>query len=243
MNSKTVLVTGSTRGIGKSIAIEFVNNGYNVILHSSKDTEIARKTYNEVRKTNNKVKMYFADITNHNEVVVFCSKIVEDFKNVDVLINNAGIVRDKTFQKMSFDEWDKVIQTNLYGTFRVTQALLPHISNAGRIINISSVIAQTGGFGQTNYSASKSAILGFTKSLALELCKKEITVNAICPGFTDTDMTKKIPKEILETRILPKIPLGRLAKPMEIAKLALYLASDEAGYITGQAININGGLY
>ena len=214
------LVTGSTRGIGKAITVKFTQSGIKTVIHGSKDF----------------------DVSDQNSVTRGCAKILDKYGNIDILVNNAGINRDRTLLKMSFEEWDEVIKTNLYGTFYVTQAILPNMikQKSGRIINISSIIGQNGAFGQTNYAAAKAGIIGFTKSLALEVAKYQITVNAVCPGFIDSEMTKTIPADILKTK-LAQIPLGRLGKSEEIASIVDFLASEGSSYITGGIFNVDGG--
>ncbi len=241
---KVVFITGSTRGIGRSGAFAFAKKGYTVILNGRKETEKTKKLIKDIQNYSSKSQIFYFDISKQDEVIKYCQKIIAEYKKVDVLINNAGIVKDRTFLKMSFEEWDDVIKTNLYGAFYITKQILPVMieKGFGRIINISSIIGVTGNFGQTNYSASKAAILGFTKSLAKEMASRNITVNAVCPGFVDTEMSAKVPKEYIET-ILEKIPLKRMAKPEEIAELLTYLASEESAYITGSEIHINGGLF
>ena len=240
--NKVALVTGSSRGIGKSIAYQLAKKGATVILHASQPSSQAILSLKEIKLISPKSKIYYVKIENYNDVVNFSKDVEKKYKKIDILVNNAGITRDRTLLKMSYKEWDEVIKVNLYGLFNITKNFLPLINDYGRIISVSSVVAQLGAFGQTNYASSKAGVIGFTKSLSLELAKKNITVNAICPGYTETDMTKSIPKDVLDTWILPKIPLKRLAKPEEIAKLVIYLSSPDASYVTGQVININGGL-
>jgi NAD(P)-dependent dehydrogenase (short-subunit alcohol dehydrogenase family) len=241
--NKTVLISGSAKGLGKSMAIEFAKNNYAVVLNDLSENRESINTLKIVKKLSNKSDIYYFDVSDENMVNENCSKIIKKYRKIDVLINNAGIVRDKTLLKLPYADWDAVIKTNLYGPFILTRAVLPIMINneRGRIINISSIIGQVGNFGQTNYSAAKAGLIGLTKSLAKEVARYNITVNAICPGFLDTDMAKTIPKEILETRILPKIALNRLGKPEEIAKLAMFLASKDSDYITGETLGINGG--
>lgn len=241
-SDKTILVTGSTRGIGKVIALGFAKEGARIILHGSKKTNYAYKALHDICKYSPGSSIFFCRIDDHKSVSFFAKKIYNDFQSIDVIVNNAGIIQDRSFLKMTYEEWDKVIKTNLYGVFNVTKNILPLVPVGGRIINISSIVGVKGAFGQSNYSASKAGIIGLTKSLAIELAKKQITVNAICPGYINAGMAKTIPKNILDTQILPKISLRRLAKPHEIANLVMYLSSEKAAYITGQAINIDGGL-
>lgn len=240
--NKSVLITGSTRGIGKAIALEFAKSGATILVHGSKQSKNSKKTYKEVLQFSPKSRIYYCRIEEHKNVINLVKKAVKHFPSIDIIVNNAGITRDRTFEKMTDRQWDEVIKVNLYGTYNITKNFLPHVPNGGRIINISSVVAVKGAFGQSNYAASKAGVIGFTKSLAIELARKQITVNAICPGYTNTDMVKTIPTNILNANILPKISLRRLAQPEEIASLVVYLSSPDASYLTGQVINIDGGL-
>lgn len=240
---KTVFITGSTRGIGKAIAILLAKNKYCVILHGSKKTIYSEKFIKSIKKTSSKSSIYYFDVSNYLETEKVCNKILLKYGKIDILINNAGIVNNKLFVKMNYEEFDKVIKTNLYGVFNVTKVFLSSmIKNSwGRIINMSSISAHIGDFGQTNYSASKAGIIGFTKSLSKEVAKYNITVNAICPGLVDTDILKDVPKEYM-ANLIAKIPLKRMAKPSEIAHLILFLISQNTQYITGEILNINGGM-
>lgn len=244
MNSRTVLVTGSSRGIGKAIAIEMARNGADVIVNYLKNKDDALEVSKVIQKMGRRTDCIRADIRHRDDVKKMIESILEKFGKIDVLVNNGGIVRDRTLHKMTDDEWDDVIQTNLTGAYNVTKEVINNMrqNNHGRIINIASVIGQTGNFGQTNYAASKGGLIAFTKSLAQEVVSHGITVNAIAPGFIDTDMTKSMPEKI-RNEILRKIPVKRLGTPEEVAVLACYLTSEQASFITGQVININGGLY
>lgn len=242
LTGKIAFVSGSSRGIGKAIAIDLAKNGALVLLHASAKSDYFVKTFQAIKKHSPRSRMYFARVERSKEVSQMAMMIKKDFSAIDLLVNNAGVNSDKTFAKMNKTEWDKVIQVNLTGTYHVIKAFLPFINNGGRVVNISSAVAISGSFGQTNYAAAKAGIIGLTKSLCLELAKNQITVNAVCPGYTSTDMLKSVPKKIILERILPKIPLGRVAKPEEIASLVTYLCSAQSGYITGQAITVSGGL-
>ena len=241
--NKTVLITGSTRGIGKALALSFAKIGYSVILNSTTKNLSSQNTLKQVQSLSKNSGIYYFDVSNRKDLKENCRQIFSKYKTIDVLINNAGIVRDKTFLKMTYNDWNKVIKVNLTGVFNITKEVLPIMAQQkwGRIVSISSVVALSGNFGQTNYSATKAGIIGFTKSLAKEVARYNITVNAVCPGFVETDMLKDIPQSYLN-KILEKIPMRRLAKPSEIAELVLFLASDKCSYITGEYISINGGL-
>lgn len=240
--NKVAFVTGSSRGIGKAVVLELAKHKVTIVLNASSRTEEAKKTLLQIRKYSPLSSLMIADISNYKACQVTSQKIKKKYTKVDILINNAGIVRDKTFAKMSRDEWKDVIDVNLNGVFNVTSSILPLIPQEGRIINISSIIGIKGGFGQSNYAASKAGLIGLTKSLSLELAYKKITVNAVAPGYTDTDMFATIPKQVIENKILPNVPLGRLAKPEEIAKTVIFLAGTDSQYITGQVIGISGGI-
>jgi 3-oxoacyl-[acyl-carrier protein] reductase len=241
---KIALVTGSTRGIGKSIALNLLHSGYNVILNGVKNSEHAKELTEDLKKTSYFFDIYYFDVSNIKEVELESKKILKKYSRIDVIVNNAGITNDNTLMKMNYKQWDTVIKTNLYSLFNVTKQFLPSMieNNFGRIINISSIIGIQGNYGQTNYSASKAGVIGFTKSLAKEVAKYNITVNAVCPGFTNTDMVTKIPKEILNDKIIERIPLKRLGKPKEVADLVNFLVSNKSSYITGEYFCITGGL-
>ena len=242
--NKVALVTGGTRGIGKEITTKLAENGYIIILNYYLNDDKANKALNTIKKISPDSILKKADVSDFKAVNQMIEEIIKNFGRIDVLVNNAGIVKDSTLKNMRYDQWDEVIKTNLYGVFNCARAVIKYMIklNYGKIVSIASVVASSGNFGQTNYVASKAGIIGFTKSLSLEVAKYNINVNCVSPGFTDTDMIKSIPKEYLDT-LLSKIPLKRFAKPQEIASLVLYLVSEEANYITGQNIGINGGYY
>ena len=241
LKNKIALVTGASRGIGKSIAIELAKNNANIIINYHSNTGEAQKTVEEVKKYGVDCIAVKADVSNFNEVKQMVNAMQKKFKKVDILVNNAGIIRDRTLKNMTLEEWNAVINTNLNGVFYVTKAILSLMHEGGRIINISSIVGQYGNFGQCNYAAAKAGIIGFTKSLAKELGKKKITVNAIAPGFVKTSITKNIP--FFRKKIINYLTtLKEEAKPEDIANLVAFLASEKSRYITGSVINIDGGL-
>ena len=245
MSEKYVaLVTGGSRGIGRAICHELAKNGVNIAIGYNKNFDKANKVKKEVEEYGVEAEIFKGSIDNYYDVRSVVDSVVDRFGKIDILVNNAGITSDKTLLKMTLEEWLRVIQVNLFGAFYCIKAALPYmIENGwGRIINISSIIALSGNVGQANYAAAKAGIIGLTKSLALELAKKNITVNAVAPGFIDTEMTKKIPSEIYEM-IKNKIPQKRFGTPEEVARVVAFLADEKSSYITGQVYGINGGLY
>jgi 3-oxoacyl-(acyl-carrier-protein) reductase len=237
--NKTALVTGANGGIGSAIATTLARNDYNIVLHyHKKDNRIIemQKYLSEEKSMSAK-----ADVNNAEEINKLVKDALDKFGAIDVLINNVGVNMDSTLLKMSKTEWDLVIGTNLTGMFNVTKPVVEKMINngSGVIVNISSVVGESGNFGQTNYSASKAGVIGFTKSLARELASKGIRVNAIAPGFIDTDMTRKIPDNI-RAKLIEQIPMRRFGTPVEIADAVLFLCN--ATYITGTVLDINGGL-
>jgi 3-oxoacyl-[acyl-carrier protein] reductase len=241
LNGKTALVTGASRGIGKAISIELAKNKAKVIVNYNKNEAEAKKVVSEIKKYGSEGIPIKADVSNFDDVKAMIDNIQKSFKKVDILVNNAGIVRDRTLVKMSIEEWNSVINTNLNSLFYVTKSVLPLMHEGSRIINISSIIAQYGNFGQSNYASSKAGIIGFTKSLAKELGKKKITVNAVAPGFIKTDIVKDMP--FFKRKILKyMIPLKDEGNPEDIAAVVSFLASEKSRYITGSVINVDGGL-
>ena len=242
VDNKIVLITGANRGIGHSIMSAFINAGYIVVGTSRSDDGV--KKINDTIGDPSKgcgVKM---DVTSENDIQ-FANKLIRDkFGITTILINNAGVTKDNLLMRMSSEEWNDVIDTNLNSLYRVTREFIREMmkQKTGRIINISSVVGMSGNAGQSNYSSSKSAIYGFTKSLAKEVASRNITVNAISPGFIETDMTDKLSDEQKQA-IISAIPLSRMGSAKDIADITLFLASDSASYITGENINVNGGLY
>jgi len=239
---KTVLVTGASRGIGKSIAIKFAEQGAYVIGTATTEAS-ANKISKDLAADNYSGTGLVLNIADKTSVDDFANNFKE-LSAPNILVNNAGITRDNLLMRMKDEEWEDVINTNLTGMYRVTKLCLRAMMKAkyGRIINISSVVALSGNPGQSNYSATKAGMLGFTRSLAKEIGSRGITVNAVAPGFIETDMTNELNADVRDS-ILNQIALGRLGRPEEIAAAVNFLASDEAAYITGQTINVNGGMY
>ncbi|MBI2134956.1 3-oxoacyl-ACP reductase FabG [Candidatus Woesearchaeota archaeon] len=241
LKGKTALITGASRGIGEAIAVEFAKNNADVIINYYSDRDEAQKVVDKIKKYGVRAIAVQADVSKIDEVKKMADEIQKEFRKVDILVNNAGIAKDRTLKNMTMDEWHAVINTNLNGIFYVTKSILPLIPEGGRIISISSIVGQYGNFGQTNYAAAKAGIIGFTKSLAKELGKKKITVNAIAPGFVRTAITKDIP--FFRRKMLNHmIALKEEAEPEDIADVVVFLASAKSRYITGAVINVDGGL-
>jgi acetoacetyl-CoA reductase len=239
-NQPVAIVTGGVRGIGRAIAEELLKANYKVIVTFNSSEEQAELMKQEFQE---KVIVKRADVSKEAEVETLFNDIQETYGRIDVLVNNAGITQDKTFHKMDADDWHHVIDVNLNGTFYCCNQAISKMrdQNHGRIVNISSIVGQKGNFGQANYAASKAGLLGLTKTLALENAVKGITVNAVCPGFIETDMVSAIPTEV-KSKIQQDIPMKRFGTPKEVAKAVKFLISEDAAYITGQELNINGGL-
>ena len=240
---RVALVTGASRGIGRAIALELARRGAKVALNFRADAKQAENAADEIREVGGECVLVQGDVAKKGEAARIVKEVIDKWQRLDILVNNAGITRDRSMRKMTDEDWAAVINVNLNGTFYCTSAAVPAMMNQrfGRIINISSVVGQMGAFGQANYSASKGGIIAFTKTLALEMAKYNVTANAIAPGFTSTEMVDAIPEEIA-AQIKAKIPLGRFASPEEIAKAAAFLAAD-GDYITGQELNVNGGYH
>lgn len=243
LKDKVAIVTGGSRGIGAAISMELAKNGAKIVLNYVSRKELAEKMVAKINELGVEAYAVQADVSKLEEAEHLVKECINRFGRLDILINNAGITRDSTFKKLSEEDWRRVIDVNLNSVYNNTHVALPYLleSSAGRIINISSIIGQSGGFGQTNYAAAKAGLIGYTKSLALELAKSNVTVNAICPGFIGTEMVQAIPEKVLGG-IIAKVPQKRLGKPEEVARGVVYLCKD-GDYITGQQLNINGGLY
>jgi acetoacetyl-CoA reductase len=237
--ARVALVTGGTRGIGHAISVALKEAGYQVAANYGGNDDAARAFEQETG-----IKTFKFDVSNAESVKAGVAEVENALGPVDVLVNNAGITRDTTLHKMKPEQWDEVIDTNLSSVYYCTHAVINGMRERGfgRIVNISSINGQKGQMGQANYSAAKAGIIGFTKAVAQEAAKKGITVNAIAPGYIDTDMVKKVPQEVRD-QIIAQIPVGRLGEPEEIARCVTFLAADEAGFITGSTLTANGGQY
>jgi len=243
LTGKACLVTGASRGIGRAIALELGRSCASLAVGYANNKEAADDVAAEIVSSGGQSFVFRCDVQDPEAIAPAVASVIERFGKIDVLVNNAGITRDRSLAKMSPEEWNDVLQTNLGSVFHLTSQVLPHMVKAGygRIINISSVIGLHGNFGQANYAAAKAGIVGFTKAAALEVARKGITVNAIAPGFIETEMIAAMPDEVRAT-ILAKIPMGRFGRPEEIAQVVAFLVSS-GDYITGQVISIDGGLY
>ena len=241
--SRTALVTGGMGGLGEAICIKLAALDFKVVTTFSPGNTKVDDWLKGMHAVGFAFKAYACDVTDFESARACVAAVSSEVGPVDVLVNNAGITRDMTFKRMSKGDWDAVIHTNLDSVFNMSKQVLDGMSERkwGRIINVASVNGQKGAFGQTNYAAAKAGMHGFTKALALEVAKQGVTVNTISPGYIGTKMVTAIPQEILDSKILPQIPVNRLGKPEEIAGLVAYLASDEAAFVTGANISINGG--
>lgn len=240
---KCALITGATRGIGKQIAITLAKQGYNIALNYRKENEELENTKKEIEKIGVQILAVKGDVANFEDCENFVKQVIERFGQIDVLVNNAGITKDMLLMRMKKEDFEQVIDTNLVGTFNVIKNVVPYMMKArsGRIINISSVVGISGNAGQTNYSASKAGIIGFTKSLAKEIASRNILVNAVAPGFIETNMTDVL-KDDVKQEIAKNIPLKRMGTTQDVANVVKFLASDDSSYITGQVINVDGGM-
>ncbi len=239
---QVVLVTGASRGIGKAIAVTFAKEGAIVIV-VGRNKESTDKIRDEIISAGHRAESFDCDVTDLKKVQEIVNKILDKYKTIDILINNAGITKDNLLLRMSESDWDDVMNVNLRGVFNCTKVVTKVMLRAkkGRIVNISSIIGITGNTGQSNYAASKAGVIGFTKSVAIEMASRGITVNAVAPGYIETDMTAQL-KDAARDGILKNIPLRRLGKTDDISNVCLFLASEEASYITGQTIVVDGGM-
>ena len=240
---KIAVVTGGMGGLGESISTKMADAGYKVVVTYSPSNTKYKSWLDEMKAQGYSFGAYPVDVASYDDCAAKTAQITRDIGAIDILVNNAGITRDMTFRKMTKADWDAVMRTNLDSCFNMTKQVMDGMVERswGRVINVSSVNGQKGAFVQTNYSAAKAGIHGFTKALALEVAKKNVTINTISPGYIGTKMVTAIPKEILDSKILPQIPIGRLGKPDEVAGLIIYLCSAEAAFVTGANISINGG--
>ena len=243
-SGRVVVVTGGSKGIGRTVALKFAEEGAKIIIvHYDPDESSSDDILNTLAQQGIEAESHRVDVSSYQDVQALFKEILSRFGKVDVLINNAGITRDSLLMRMSEDDWDIVIRVNLKSVFNCTQIVIRSMlkQRAGSIVNISSVVGQIGNPGQSNYSASKAGIIGFTKSVAREVSGRGITVNAVAPGFIDTEMTASLPDRA-KNSFLQQIPLGRIGKPEDVAEAVYWLSSDAANYITGQTIHVNGGM-
>ena len=240
---KVAMITGATRGIGKQIALTLANEGYNIILNYRTENDELKQLKNEIESKKVKCLTVQGDVTNFEDCKQMIESAIEEFGKVDVLVNNAGITKDMLLARMKEEDFKQVIDVNLVGTFNMTKNVISYMMKArnGRIINISSVVGIAGNAGQTNYSASKAGIIGFTKSLAKEVASRNILVNAVAPGFIETNMTDVLKQEVKD-EIAKNIPLKRMGTPQDVANVVKFLASEDSSYITGQVISVDGGM-
>jgi len=240
---RIAVVTGGMGGLGETISTKMADAGYRVVVSYSPSNTKYRSWLEDMKGRGYNFSAFPIDVVDYESCARQCSIIQAEVGAIDILVNNAGITRDMTFKKMTKTDWDAVMRTNLDSCFNMTKQVMDGMVDRGwgRVINVASVNGQKGAFGQTNYSAAKAGIHGFTKALALEVARKGVTINTISPGYIGTKMVTAIPKEILDSKILPQIPIGRLGKPDEVAGLIIYLCSEEAAFVTGANISINGG--
>ncbi len=244
LNGKVSLITGSSRGIGRATAMALAEAGSDVIVNYHSNEAAAKEVVEAVQERGSRAIAIKADVGDSKQTNDMVDQALDAFGPIQVLVNNAGITRDRSFMKLSADQWREVLLVNLDGAFNLTSKLLPQMveSQWGRIINMSSIVAQMGNFGQSNYAVAKGGLIAFTKSLAREIAHKGVTVNAIAPGFIRTDMTANVPDHAIEM-VKKLTPMGRLGEPEEVARAVRFLASPASSFITGQVINVNGGMY
>jgi len=244
-SKRTIVITGGSKGIGREICLRFAREGARIIfIHYDPDVLAENETLELLSKMNIEARAEKINVSSFHDIDKFFHEVVRDFQKVDVLVNNAGITRDAFLMRMSEDQWDQVLQVNLKSVYNCTKAVIRSMikERSGKIINISSVVGQIGNIGQSNYAAAKAGIMGFTKTVARELAGRGITVNAVAPGFINTEMTQQLPDKA-KAAFLSQIPMGRIGEPNEVAETVYWLASEGATYITGQVIHVSGGLY
>jgi 3-oxoacyl-[acyl-carrier protein] reductase len=243
LTGKVALVTGAAQGIGKAVAMLLARNGANMVV-SDINLEKVEKTAKEIELIGPKTIAIKVDVSNLKEVEQMVETILEKFGKIDILVNNAGITRDKLILRMTEEDWDAVLNVNLKGTFHCTKAVVRHMAKqrSGKIVNIASVVGEMGNASQANYSASKAGVIGLTKTIAREFAQRGINVNAIAPGYIETPMTEVLPEKVKE-ELKRLIPMERLGKPEDVAEAVLFLVSEESNYVTGQVLNVNGGIY
>ncbi|MFC3476564.1 3-oxoacyl-ACP reductase family protein [Halobacterium litoreum] len=241
---QTCVVTGASRGIGRRIATEFAGHGADVVVNYHSSPDAAESVADAIETAGGTATAVQADVADFEATAAFADRVRDEFGAVDVLVNNAGVNVDKRFERLTPEDWQRVVDVNLGGAFNCTKAFYDDLKEAehGRVVNISSVVGQQGNFGQVNYAASKSGLFGFTKSLALELAPHGTTANCVAPGFTATDMADSIPEHVHD-RICERIPLNRFASVDEIVPVVRFLASEESSYVTGEIVNVNGGMH
>jgi 3-oxoacyl-(acyl-carrier-protein) reductase len=244
LKGKKALVTGGSRGIGRATALALAQAGADVSINYQRCADLAEAACADARELGVCAHAYQCNISHEEDALAMIEQVNKDFGHIDILVNNAGITRDKSFVKMTHAMWDEVLGVNLTGVYNVTHAVLPGMIEAGwgRIVNVSSIVGQTGNFGQANYAVTKGGLIAFTMTLARELARKGITVNAVAPGFIETDMVKDMPDATMES-VKAATPLGRLGRPEEVAAAIVFLAGPESSFITGQVIPVNGGMY
>jgi 3-oxoacyl-[acyl-carrier protein] reductase len=243
LTGKVALVTGAAQGIGKAVALLLARNGADLVV-SDINLEKAQETAKEIQAVGREALAVKVDVANLEDVERMVQAILEQFHQIDILVNNAGITRDKLILRMNEEDWDVVLDVNLKGTFNCTKVVIRHMSKqkSGKIVNIASVVGEMGNAGQANYSASKAGVIGFTKTIAREFAQRGINVNAIAPGYIETPMTNGLPEKVKE-ELKRMIPLERLGRPEDVAEAVLFLVSGASHYITGQVLNVNGGIY
>lgn len=243
LTNKTALVTGASRGIGRAIALELAKNGANVAVNYAGSKEKADEVVAEIKQLGREAIAIQANVADEEAVQAMVKEVISTFGSLDILVNNAGITRDGLMMRMKVEDWDAVLDTNLKGVFLCSKASMRQMmkQRSGRIINVASVVGVLGNAGQANYVAAKAGVIGLTKTMARELANRNITVNAVAPGFIQTDMTDQLSEEVREG-LIGQIPLGTLGKPEDIAKVVRFLASDDSSYMTGQTLHVDGGM-